>query len=70
MEACRSQYCGSIVAILPPLGLKSIYPGPVCVGGFVMRIFALLAVLIALSIGGCFHHQEVITTPIELPPLK
>jgi hypothetical protein len=35
-----------------------------------MRILAILAALVALSIAGCFHHQQTMTTPIELPPLK
>ena len=35
-----------------------------------MRIFALLAVLISLAIGGCFHHQQALVSPDVLPPLK
>jgi hypothetical protein len=36
-----------------------------------MRILAVLAVLASLvALGGCFHHQQVMTEPTTLPPLK
>lgn len=41
-------------------------------GGLVMRIIAVLAVLSTLiAVGGCFHHSQVTTAePQVLPPLK
>jgi hypothetical protein len=36
-----------------------------------MRLFAILAVLLPLvGLGGCFHHQQVVSEPTTLPPLK
>jgi hypothetical protein len=40
-------------------------------GDLVMRTIAALAVLSALlALGGCFHHSQVYTEPVVLPPLK
>jgi hypothetical protein len=37
-----------------------------------MRMIAIvLAVLAPLAaLGGCFHHQQVVSEPTTLPPLK
>jgi len=55
------------------LGMCSFCGIKYCVlGGLVMRIIAISAVLsVMLGLGGCFHHQQVYTAePVVLPPLK
>jgi hypothetical protein len=70
MPGSGDQYRVGLLQFYHHPGLSAIYLRGRLAWGVVMRILAILAALIALSIAGCFHHQQTMSTPIELPPLK
>lgn len=36
-----------------------------------MRVLLACAIVLAVGLGGCFHHQQAVTSqPISAPPLK